>query len=150
MRNAIEALESLGAQIGLAGLGFDKDGVCGLIVGDDTEIFFYGEPDGEILRLSGIIGDIDDERPALAQRLLELNAGDGENGAAAFAVDPDTGEIMLVRVLTLSELSPESLLAAVEEFVVRVEYWTENLPHVAVKDEAAAQALLPDAMIILG
>jgi hypothetical protein len=150
MRNAIEALESLGEQIGLGKLEFDEDGVCGLVIGEDMEIFFHGESDGAALRLTGVLGDIDDDQPALALRLLELNAGDGDNGPSAFAVDPDTGEILLVRMLAISEMTPEKMLSAVEKFVERVQYWIRTLPQMILDDAPAPEEFSAGAMIIRG
>ncbi|MGJ0505832.1 MAG: type III secretion system chaperone [Methylocystis sp.] len=150
MRNATEALESLGDQIGLGKLAFDQEGVCALIIGEDVEIFLHEDPDDEVLRLSGVLGDLDEDRPALPLRLLELNAGDGANGAAAFAVDSETDEILLVRALSLPEMTPDKLLSAVEEFVSRVQYWIETLPRLALDDEAEPQDVSQDDMIIRG
>lgn len=147
MRDATEALESLADQIGLGALGFDENGVCALVIGEDMEIFFQGQPGDDVLRLSGVLGDLDRERPALAGLLLELNAGNGANGPSAFAVDPETGEILLIRELALTEMTPETMLAAVEKFVERVDYWTKNLPQLTLVDTAPPKELSEDAVI---
>lgn len=152
MPRASEALEGIGAQIGLGKLEFDADGACGLIIGETMEIFFHGAPDDEVIRLTGVLGDMDEDRPGLALRLLELNAGDGANGCSAFAVDPDTGEILLVTELAVARMSPEEIFAAVEAFVTRIAYWIENLPRIDIDDDGdgVPEALALDAVILRG
>jgi hypothetical protein len=149
MRDATEALERLGVHIGLGPLALDEEGVCGLVIGEDTEILLSGEADAEVLQLTGVVGDLRDDDAALAVRLLELNAGDS-NVPAAFAADPLTGEILLSRQLVLNEMSLEHLLEIVEEFVERVEFWTEHLPQMALGNEDEIEQPVPDAVVFRG
>lgn len=147
MLSAAQALEHLGAQTGLGELAFDDEGVCGLIVGEDMELFFHGDADEDVLQITGVVGDLRDD--VLARRLLELNAAD-HNGPAAFAADPLTGEILLTRHLSLAELSPEAFLAVVEDFVDRLGFWTEYLPRMDIRDDSAIDSVAPDAVVLRG
>lgn len=148
MRNAAEALESLGRQIGFEKLSLNDAGACGLLIGEDTEIFFYGEPHGEILQITGVVGDLPPGDDALARRLLEWNADGAHNRPAAFAVDPVTSEILLTRQLPVDQMSAEQMLEVVEDFIARVEFWTDYLSWPETTDGSVPPALAPDEMVM--
>jgi hypothetical protein len=145
MRNAAEALEALAARTGLDDLAFDDEGACSLVVGEDIEIFLIGDADADFLQITGIVGDLQD--PSLARRLLELNAAN-HNGPVAFGVDQLTDEIVLSRHLPIGDMSPEALLAAVEDFIDRVEFWTDYLPRMERTDETVGD-LLPETDVVM-
>jgi hypothetical protein len=148
MRDAADALNRLGAQLGVDALAFDQDGDCGIVIDGETEIFFRAKPEDDILQITGVVGDLYPGGGVLAIRLLELNAVDAQTGPAAFAVDPATAEILLTLQVTISLLSEEQLLAIVEDFVDRVEYWSKYLPKLDITVEeflpsdAPSEALL--------
>ncbi|GLI93023.1 type III secretion system chaperone [Methylocystis echinoides] len=149
MRNAADALNSLKQKLSLDELVLDQEGSCGIIIDQETEIFFFGAPDGETLQMSGVIGDLHTGGAVLAQRLLELNAGGVETGPAAFAADPVTGEVLLTRQIVLPHMSADEVFASLEDFVARVEYWIEALPRLAASRKNEASDLSVSELMLL-
>lgn len=149
MHDAAEALNSLSAQIGLSALAFDDEGECGIVIDNETEIFFHGRPDGDNLRIWGVIGDLHPRGAPLALHLLALNFDEEQTGAAAFAVDALTDEILLTRRISIRPTSEEEFLAIVEEFVQRVEYWMDYLPRMALESDPMEEDAAADTGAIL-
>jgi hypothetical protein len=131
MRNVSEALQRFGLDIGLSKLALNSQGSCALTVNGKIEIFFHAERDADAVRLSAVVGTLHGANgPALARVLLELNFGAAQNGPAAFAADPATGEALLTRELRVGRIPAEEFRLAVETFVGRAEFWADYLARI--------------------
>jgi hypothetical protein len=126
MATAAEALKRFGAKLGFDDFALGRNGVCALNV-EGLEIFFHGDPDETNLRITGVVGDLHAGGLPLARMLLELNWGGALNGPSAFAADPVTGDVLLTRELPVGDMASQEFFAAVEDFVARVEFWSDYL-----------------------
>ena len=127
-----QTLMQFGQNIGLRNLEFDNRAVSSLIFDDQflVEIQAIGEPDKDV-RTMFLISAIS-ESPSLSQavqitdfyhNLLHANLSESIMGGAAFAFDPQSREILLMRALPAYVITTEILENEMERFVNALEYW---------------------------
>jgi len=127
------AVHALSASLGIP-LAFDDEGICEMVVDDDTTVTLEGDPDGTTMRVNGIVGDLPDADSADALRLLlEANFNGQGTGAAALGIDHVTSEIVLGRSVDVSVLGPGGLEQALTEFVNYLSFWRKNLERLATE-----------------
>lgn len=127
-----EALAGLARTLNLD-LKFDGDNVCELLIDDDAVVTLAGDPEGTSLRISGLIGDLEDPAdPAALQLLLQANYNGQGVGEAAIGMDHVSLEIYLTQPVNVAALSEEGLAPVLERFVNYLSFWRENLNKLAV------------------
>lgn len=125
---AQEQLSSLGQKVGLEDLEFAPNGTCHLILADDLELTIE-EVQGE--NTVYIYADVcplpEGGAEALYARLLEANLFGAETGDATFAINKDTGTVMLLKRIPLSGLQAGEFQTQVQEFANWLLSWKADL-----------------------
>jgi hypothetical protein len=124
-----ELLQSLGERLRIEGLQLNDQGVCRLVIGESLEINIEHASVEDSVHVYAVLGKAPDfDREKFFAGLLEAQHFAREIGeGCAFGLDSATGEILLHRKMTVSNLTEETLQQALNEFVNWAEHWQEKL-----------------------
>lgn len=131
-----DAIRSLGAAMGLPGLALDAENTCNLMIDDRQEVYLSGDPEGSVLRLNAVLGDLAELRVD-PTKMLEVNYTAAESGGGALSVNRQTREVVYVRTLDLTGHDAQSVTKALESFIGYAAFWLENLGDLTAPDTAA-------------
>lgn len=137
-----ELVGELGRQTGMPALALDANGICALSVEGRLVLHLFAEEGAEHAVLYAPLGPLPAEGQAALQRaMLEANAQDGIPGA--LALDPHTGQAMLVRHDPLTGLDGAAFALLLERLVATALAWVERIgrggPDPSADDSAHAR-----------
>lgn len=131
--NNLQALEALSLTLGLP-LAFNQDNTCDLVI-DEAEVALRGDPAGHVLKLSAVIGTLENsESPAGLKMLLKANFQGQGVGGACLSLDHLSEDVVLCQSVDVSHLGPEGVAPVLEKFVNYVEFWQANLAKLTADD----------------
>ncbi|MEO1775967.1 MAG: type III secretion system chaperone [Pseudomonadota bacterium] len=112
-------LVALGRKFDLTAVSqYDEDQSWLIEVGEDLEIIVTYREDEAALRLEGMVGPLgDNDREATFGFLLQYNRFWRETGGTYLSLTPDTGEVILMRDMTLMNLDGARLDDTVGQFI---------------------------------
>lgn len=136
-QNNAEALADLAKSLGIQ-LDFDGDHVCELLIDDDIVVALTGDPEGTTLRLTGIVGDLENpDDPQALQFLLQANFNGQGVGDASLGMDHVSQEVVLTQSVGVAALGESGLTGTLEKFVHYLTFWKQNLSKLAAGMPAA-------------
>ena len=122
-----QILRRLGQEIGLPKLGLDETQLCTLRFDNKNIIAIEVSSDERHAHLYSMVFTIPTtDKAAFYERLLNANLFGKETGMASFSCNPNTGEVFLIRTLTVEGLTYEHFATALEELLQCIEYWCEQ------------------------
>ena len=122
-----EIMAAFGAEIGIADLSADEDGVYAVDI-DGMIVSFAEDREGGRLVTFAEIGEPPQEgREHIYRLLLETMHQGGETGGATFTVSPDSGTVCLRRSDPLESMTPAGFATMLEAFVNALEDWREAI-----------------------
>lgn len=126
--NYKELIEETGAAIGIEGFTPDDDGVC-VLMSDIGEIAIMDckETPDEMVLLSAEISDVPTNADATLLEALKANRGFKGTKGSTLSVDPETKRFALTRYAILKDLTPDKLVAIVENFATALVDLRERL-----------------------
>jgi hypothetical protein len=125
-----QALEELGAILGIEKLAPDASGLCALAIDNTTVYITDVEPFGEIL-LAAEIGFLAVPlQPSAAVLLLAANTQVQQTSGAALGVT-DLGAVTLSRMVPVEGCNGRQLERTLERFVNAAETWRGNIQNLA-------------------
>ncbi|WP_461833103.1 type III secretion system chaperone [Desulfothermus sp.] len=137
-----DLLKQLGQEMGLGTLEMDEDNTCRLVFDDIINVDLEVTDDNKILWIYSVIGVLPvDNREKFYERLLSANLFGKETGDAAFAVDTNTKEVLLITKVNLEKIDFQDFINLLELFVDRTEFWIDEIKR------TAEQSLSQDAQI---
>jgi hypothetical protein len=119
-------LAAFGDAIGLDGLALDDAGM-GTIFVDDTAVALEFDAPGERLLLYTSLGVPEGDPAAAHAELLEANLFWRGTAGATFALQPETGSVLLVQALPGRDLELAGFETALQAFVDTSEAWEQRL-----------------------
>jgi hypothetical protein len=128
-----DAIAALGTAMGLPALALDTENTCSLMIDDRQEVYLSGDPDGNILRLHAVLGDMAALR-ADPELMLEVNYNATESGGGALSINRMTAEVVYVKTLDLAGLDAAGVTAALEHFIGYATFWLENIGTLTASD----------------
>jgi hypothetical protein len=145
-RNNAGALADLAASLGIE-LSFDGDNVCELLIDDETVVALTGDPQGADLRITGIVGDLEDPEDSAALRLLLQANFNGQGvGDASLGMDHVSQEIVLTQSVAVGAFGNQGLAGTLEKFVHYLTFWRQNLTNLAVEGMGDLSDAVPGGM----
>ncbi|GEP44652.1 type III secretion system chaperone [Brevifollis gellanilyticus] len=131
--NNLQALEALSVTLGLP-LAFNQDNTCDLVI-DEAEVALRGDPASHVLKLSAVIGTLENnESPAGLKMLLKANFQGQGVGGACLSMDHLSEDVVLCQSVDVSHLGPEGVAPVLEKFVNYLEFWQANLARLTADD----------------
>ena len=121
-----DAITALGTAMGLPGLALDGENTCTLMIDGKQEVCLSGDPDGHVLRLCAVLGDMAALR-ADPGRMLEVNYDPTESGGGTLSINRMNSEVVYVKTLDLAGLDAADVTAAMERFIGYATFWLENI-----------------------
>ena len=139
-----ELMKSFGAEVGIADLAPDSEGVCALEV-DGMKVSFMELPESGQLATWAPVGDLPPEgRERLYRVFIEAMYMGQATGGSVLSIAPNSDTVHLHRIDSLMLTDLDSFKAMLEKFVNVLEQWrkivsgySEAAPRIA-SDEAAA------------
>ena len=120
-------LAEFGASIGIPDLRPDAEQQCNLMFDDVAVSFELGVGD-ESLYIYSLLGDVPETGAEAAYAdLLGANYSFGGTGGSTLSVDPQTGNIVLIREERLEALRLPTFEAVVQDFVNVAEQWMKRI-----------------------
>lgn len=139
-----ELIEETGALIGIEGFTPDADGVC-VIASEIGEITIMDCREGavEMVLLNAVVSDVPPDADAALLEALKANRGFKVTKGSTLSVDPETMRFELTRYDVLDDLSPDKLVAIVEDFATALVDLRERLggEHLSGSPEEVAESL---------
>ena len=139
-----ELIEETGALIGIEGFTPDADGVC-VIASEIGEITIMDCREGavEMVLLNAVVSDVPPDADAALLEALKANRGFKVTKGSTLSVDPETMRFELTRYAVLDDLSPDKLVAIVEDFATALVDLRERLggEHLSGSPEEVAESL---------
>ena len=139
-----ELIEETGAEIGIEGFTPDADGVC-VLASDIGEIAIMDCTEGpvEMVLLNAAITDVPPDADAALLEALKANRGFKGTKGSTLSVDPETMRFELTRYAVLEDLTPDKLVAIVEDFATAIVDLRERLngAHLSGDPEEVAESL---------
>lgn len=139
-----ELIEETGALIGIEGFTPDADGVC-VIASEIGEITIMDCREGavEMVLLNAVVSDVPPDADAALLAALKANRGFKVTKGSTLSVDPETMRFELTRYAVLDDLSPDKLVAIVEDFATALVDLRERLggEHLSGSPEEVAESL---------
>ena len=139
-----ELIEETGAEIGIEGFTPDADGVC-VLASDIGEIAIMDCTEGpvEMVLLNAAITDVPPDADAALLEALKVNRGFKGTKGSTLSVDPETMRFELTRYAVLEDLTPDKLVAIVEDFATAIVDLRERLDgaHLSSDPEEVAESL---------
>ena len=139
-----ELIEETGAEIGIEGFTPDADGVC-VLASDIGEIAIMDCTEGpvEMVLLNAAITDVPPDADAALLEALKANRGFKGTKGSTLSVDPETMRFELTRYAVLEDLTPDKLVAIVEDFATAIVDLRERLDgaHLSSDPEEVAESL---------
>lgn len=124
MQNVEQAVEALGAAMGLDGIGLDGAGNLTLIFDGSLPLNIARRGASELELWTTLPGQGTDA--ASLRRLLEANHLGEATGAARLALQPDGGAAVLCERLDVRDLDAEALARRVLDFVRHASFWRSD------------------------
>ena len=122
-----ELIREMGAHLGLPDVEPDEDGGAVIVIDDTYEIAIEPGEEGRGIVISATVGDLPDEgREAVYAELLEANLMGQGVDAAALAIDPQVGDIVLCRMIPKSDLAFEDFDLELVGFASALRFWRER------------------------
>jgi len=135
-------LKQLAQEIGLNSLEMDVNNTCRLVFDDRINVDMEATDDNMTLWIYSVIGILPvNNREKFYERLLSANLFGKETGDAAFAVDTNTREVLLITKVNLEKIDFQDFINLLELFVDRAEFWIDEIKRIA------EQSLSQDAQI---
>ncbi len=123
-------VQALADQLGLGALAFDDRDTCSLVFEDRFTVTLELDEGAEQLHLYTGLGkapeDPIDQLTCFAA-LLEANLFGQGSGGANLALEPESGELLISRGLSLKQLSPGDLQGVFLRFVHAADAWQERV-----------------------
>ena len=139
-----ELIEETGALIGIEGFTPDADGVC-VIASEIGEITIMDCREGavEMVLLNAVVSDVPPDADAALLEALKANRGFKVTKGSTLSVDLETMRFELTRYAVLDDLSPDKLVAIVEDFATALVDLRERLggEHLSGSPEEVAESL---------
>lgn len=127
-----DLIKELGALMNMPQLALDENGTCQLVFDKCIEVNFEQSPDGQALFLYSVVSAIPPEgREAFYEQLLEANLFGGGTGGATFAVNPDSGEVVLFQTVATETVEFSAFAKMLESYVDQLQSWSERLANAA-------------------
>ncbi|MFO1056964.1 MAG: type III secretion system chaperone [Dongiaceae bacterium] len=121
-----EAVGRLGQRLGMPGLALNADGICALSIEGRLVLHLFADAAADHAVLYVPLGPLPAEsRAAMHRSMLEANAQDGLPGA--LAIDPRTGEAMLVRNDPLRDPDDAAFERLLEQMIATALAWIEKI-----------------------
>ena len=120
-------LREFGASIGTPDLQIDEEYRCNMMFDDVPVSFELGDGD-ESMYIYSLLGHVpDDGLEQLYAELLHANYVFADSGGSTLSVDPQSGNVVLLREERLELLRLSRLESVVEQFVNVAEGWMSRL-----------------------
>lgn len=146
-------VREFGATIGIPDLQIDEEYRCNMMFDDVPVSFELGDDDGSMYIYS-LLGRVpDDGLEQLYAELLHANYVFADNGGSTLSVDPESGNVVLLREERLELLRLPRLESVVEQFVNVAEGWMNRLRSGATnegdapRDEAVSEQKPPGGVM---
>ena len=124
---ADRAVKGLGEALEIANLSLDEGGRCRLSIDGGAVVVDLGhDPASGVIELAAALPAADPVEAQLA-RLLRANFNWRGTEGATFAIEPESGALVLQRRLTASEVDNGGLTAALEALVAAAASWAGQL-----------------------
>lgn len=136
-----DLIDALAKEAGLSELVVDDDGVCRLDI-DGMDVAIEADRDADVLSLIGGVGAPPPEGKEIFYAVLLRSNYTAKNLTGEyFAIEPNSGRILLVRTGGLDATSLEMFLKTLESFCNSLESWRKALgdfrPGVLQQEDAA-------------
>jgi hypothetical protein len=126
-------LDEFGRTAGLGRVALNDEGVCRLVLDEDLTVDVEVAPEASRAAgsffLHAVAGRLPagDGDPGLLKELLAANLFGRDTGGATLALDPDLGEVVLLRELGAEATDYGTFAAALERFVNALDRWRGRL-----------------------
>lgn len=108
--NFHDLMRSFAEEIGFSGSDLDSDGGIRIVAEEDMYVDIGPSPDGKLICFSSVVSLPDYvESPDLARKILTANLIINEKSGAALALDPQDGDILLLRSVALEFATTEMM-----------------------------------------
>lgn len=136
--NLNDILGEFGSRTGLGRVELNDQGACRLVFDGHWALDIESVADGHAALLHTVVDALPvDDREAYYRRLLEFNLAGMAKGSMAFAVDPQTDEVIACMRLWLDGTDYPVFTQAVEYLLNQAESWNNRLnPSDDFADEA--------------
>jgi hypothetical protein len=123
--SATQLIRELARDMELPQLALDESGCCCLLFDGRISVDLEYDDAAQAFRISSHLPLPRQEmRPFLYEQCLKANYFYRELGKAYFGLDPDTGEIVMIREAALSGMDYPIFLTVLEQFVQTAQEWT--------------------------
>ena len=151
-----DLIREMGAHLGHRDVEPDEDGGAVIVIDDTYEIAIERGEEGRGIVISATVGELPDEgREAVYAELLEANLMGQGAGAAALAIDPQVGDIVLCRVIPQSDLAFDDFDLELVGFAGALRFWRDRFVSGEIgkgldgdaRQDGAAASLLQDGAV---
>lgn len=137
-----QLLNDLGLTMGLPGLAFNAEGCARLLFDGNNAVNLESEPETGQIIIYMALGPLPAQgREALYLSLLEGNLFGTQTSGSTLAVDSLNHEVVLCRNLVADELSAESFVKIIENFVNCAEQWRATMESATGHAEAVCASV---------
>lgn len=141
------AVAALGAEIGIADLALDEDGMAELSVDDDVDVTLMYLPHTPGLVLAAEVANARDLGDEELRDLLQSNLSWDLTLGGAFAMLPESEEVLLCRLMLSAGREAAELDEEIDAFVEVVRGWREALGERLQEVEEPREVPPPTGMI---